>query len=108
VPCELPFITSLCCLRCGREFAPEEIEYVCGCRPNRGSDLGTLDVQFDYTTIGRRLSPREVAADPDRSLGRFWPLLPLSGRSSLPPLAVGDTPLLATPRLGSSLGLSHL
>jgi len=105
---ESPFVTALRCLRCGAEYAPGAVDYVCDCRPNRGSDLGTLDVQYDYAAIARALTPATLRADPDQSIGRFWPLLPLPGRSSLPPLPVGGTPLLAAPRLRVATGLSKL
>lgn len=102
-----PFVTFLRCLRCGAEYPPDAIEYVCGCRPNIGSDLGTLDVQYDYPAIAAATSPGQIAGDPDRSIGRWWVLLPVQ-RESLPPLPVGNTPLLHTQRLGESIGLPNL
>jgi threonine synthase len=103
-----PFVTGLRCLRCGQVYRPDEIEYVCACRPNVGSDLGTLDVQYDYVAVNRIISPAQIAADPDRSIGRWWPLLPIARRGSLPPLPVGNTPLLHARRLGESMGLPNL
>lgn len=102
------FVTGLRCLRCGTSYAPDAIAYVCACRPNRGSDLGTLDVHYDYAAIRHFITPELLCADPDRSIGRFWPLLPIAGRESLPPLPVGGTPLLAVPRLRASTGLTNL
>lgn len=102
------FILGLRCLRCGRQYAPGELDYVCGCRPNQGSDLGTLEVVYDLAAIGRVLDPRTLAQDRDPTIGRYWPLLPLAARASLPPLGVGGTPLLAAPRLGAALGLARL
>lgn len=107
-PVEPSFVTALRCLRCGAEYAPGAIDYVCGCRPNRGSDLGTLDVLYDYAAIARAVRPATWHADPDRSIGRFWRLLPIPSRASLPPLPVGGTPLLAAPRLRGATGLTHL
>ncbi|HRJ44695.1 MAG TPA: hypothetical protein PL105_22555, partial [Caldilineaceae bacterium] len=101
-----PFLTSLRCLRCGAEYPPDAIEYVCGCRPNVGSDLGTLDVQYDYAAIRSATSPQQIAADPERSIGRWWALLAVN-RASLPPLPVGNTPLLYAKRLGESIGLPN-
>ena len=103
-----PFITGLRCLRCGREYAPGEIEYVCSCRPNQGSDLGTLDVLYDYPAIRQAVDPTQIAGDPDPSIGRWWPLLPIAHRESLSPLAVGGTPLFHARRLGEALGLPRL
>ncbi|MEZ4636651.1 MAG: threonine synthase [Caldilineaceae bacterium] len=103
-----PFVTGLRCLRCGQFYAPGEIDYVCGCRPNVGSDLGTLDVQYDYAAINQATSPAQIAADPDRAIGRWWPLLPIAHRGHLPPLPVGNTPLLHAKRLGESIGFPNL
>ncbi len=103
-----PFVTGLRCLRCGHVYAPGEIDYVCACRPNVGSDLGTLDVQYDYAAINQATSPAQIAADPDRSIGRWWPLLPIADRRHLPPLPVGNTPLLHAKRLGESIGFANL
>ena len=103
-----PYVTYLECLRCGRRYAMHEIEYACACRPNTGSDIGTLDVAYEYAAIRSRFTPEMLSADPDQSIGRFWPLLPIADRGVLPPLPVGNTPLLRADRLGASSGLSHL
>jgi threonine synthase len=108
----LQFQTTLRCLRCGADYptdAPvDSLRYVCDCRPNQGSDLGTLDVQYDYAAISRVINPTRMAADPDRSMGRYWPLLPVADRAQLPPLPVGNTPLLPALRLGQAVGVPHL
>lgn len=106
--CETKFLTGLRCLRCGAAYAPGAIAYVCPCRPNMGSDLGTLDVQFDHTAIRQQVDPSALATDPDHSIGRYWPLLPIAGRQALPPLPVGGAPLLHAQRLGAAYGLPHL
>lgn len=102
------FVTGLRCLRCGTRYAPDVVEYVCGCRPNTGSDMGTLDVEYDYAAIAAQLTPAQLQADPDPSIGRFWPLLPIDRRASLPPLPVGGTPLLPVARLRTESGLQQL
>jgi len=101
-------VVSLRCLRCGRVYAPDAIEYVCTCRPNTGSDLGTLDVVYDLAAIAAATTPAAIACDPDRSIARFADLLPIKSRGSLPPLPVGNTPLLHAVRLGAALGLHNL
>ena len=103
-----PFITELRCLRCGATYAPEAIDYVCPHHSNQGSDLGSLDVQYDYDAIAAATNPTQIAADPDRSIGRYWALLPFADRRSLTPLAVGNTPLTHARRLGASIGLDNL
>jgi threonine synthase len=103
----MSYVAHLRCLRCGATYAPGTIDYVCSCRPNRGSDLGTLDVVYDYSAVASAISPSAIAADPDRSIARFAPLLPIRSRDSLPPLPVGNT-LLDAGRLGRAVGLSRL
>jgi threonine synthase len=97
-------ITSLKCLICGKEYQPHEVEYVC---PDHGYE-GILDVQYDYGLISLSFSPATLAADPDYSIWRYKPLLPIEPDSPVPPLAVGWTPLYEAPRLAEQLGLKHL
>ena len=114
------FLTGLRCLRCGRTFSPDSVDYVCPCRPNRGSDLGHLDAVYDYDAIG---AMRSVPSDPShtgrpnlsssrsladtRTIERWWQLLPVNA-DSLPPLPVGNTPLLRASRLAEALQLRNL
>ena len=126
-PLTQTFLTGLECLRCGQFYLPESVDYVCRCRPNRGSDLGHLDVVYDYDAVVSMQKGREVDLEranfdrtdsrigtdapwPDtttRSIERWWPLLPVRP-DSLPPLPVGDTPLLRANRLASAIGLRNL
>ena len=105
---ESSYLTGLRCLRCDRAYPASFPGYACTCRPNQGSDVGTLDADYDYAAIQRAAAPTQIAADPDRSIGRYWALLPLNHRTSLPPMAVGNTPLFFAQRLGESLGLHNL
>lgn len=100
----LDHILSLKCTICGREYAPEDVAYVC---PRHGNE-GILDVRYDYERIGRRLDREQLAESDDFSMWRYKPLLPVPAEAEAPPLAVGWTPLYETPRLARSLGLSHL
>ncbi len=102
-----PTVLGLRCLRCGREYAPGEVLYVCGCRPNVGSDLGTLDVVYDYPALGEAVDPRALMGSTASHLWRWGPLLPVDV-GLLPPLPVGDTPLLHARRLGAPLGMVEL
>ncbi len=97
-------VKSLKCLICGKEYRPDEIDYVC---PLHG-DEGIVDVQYDYELIGRRISPRTLAEDRDYTIGRYRPLLPIRPNSPLPPLTVGWTPLYKADRLAAGLGLKHV
>lgn len=102
------YAIGLRCLRCGREYGLGEIEYVCACRPNVGSDLGTLDVVYDYAALGAEIDPARLLREPERSLATFAPLLPIQQRASLPPLPVGNTPLIFAGRLAQDVGLAAL
>ena len=97
-------VRSLKCLICGREYRPDEIEYVC---PLHG-DEGIVDVQYDYELIARRVSPRTLAENRDYTIWRYRPLLPIEPDSPVPPLAVGWTPLYRADRLAAGLGLRHV
>ncbi len=97
-------IQVLRCVLCGRDYAPGELEYVC---PDCG-DVGTLDVLYDYGSLRARLDRDAIAAGKEGSMWRWRPLLPLASDAVVPPLPVGDTPLLPSPRLAAELGLGAL
>jgi threonine synthase len=97
-------VLSLKCLICGREYRPDEIDYVC---PLHGDD-GIVDVQYDYDLIGRRISPQMLAENRDYTIWRYKPLLPVEPDSPVPPLTVGWTPLYRADRLAEGLGLRHV
>jgi threonine synthase len=100
----LNHVASLRCLICGRAYGPHEVSYVC---PLHG-DEGILDVQYDYAAIGRETSPGAIGQDPDRSIWRYRPLLPIRRDIAVPPLQIGWTPLYKADRLGAALGLRDL
>lgn len=102
------YVKELRCLRCGRTYKPEPGRYVCGCRPNAGSDVGTLDVEYDYARIASDWTQDALLSAKERSIGRFAPLLPVDTPGDLPPLRVGDTPLIGAPRLAEICGVRRL
>ena len=111
-PNDRSFLTGLQCLRCGQNYAPGKLEYVCPCRPNAGSDLGHLDAVYDYDSIiatRKRLAWTAEGNDgaATHSIERWWPLLPVRVES-LPPLPVGNTPLLRPERLADVVGVNQL
>ena len=97
-------VKSLKCLICGREYRPDQVEYVC---PLHGEE-GILDVQYDYGLIGRRISPKTLAEDRNYTIWRYKPLLPIAPDSPVTPLATGWTPLYRADRLAAGLGLRHV
>ncbi len=92
------------CTLCGAEYAPSAIRYVC---PHHG-DEGIVDLVYDYRRLAQTTSPAALAANPDRSIWRYRPLLPIAADAPTPPLHVGGTPLYRTAALGAQLGLTNL
>jgi threonine synthase len=97
-------VTHLHCLVCGRDYAPDDIDYIC---PDHGNE-GIVDVRYDYDQIGRIISPELLDGNRDMTIWRYRPLLPIAPDAAVPPLSVGWTPLYPAPRLGAQLGLRHL
>lgn len=107
-----PYIHKLRCLRCGKEYDLATIEYVCACRPNMGSDLGTLDVQYNYDALSKSVQPQQITQSQQLAfqpgIARYAPLLPIAHTNTLPPVAVGGTPLIHAPRLAEQLSINSL
>ena len=97
-------VLGLRCTLCGAEYAPDEVAYVC---PQHGA-AGILDIIYDYEAIRRQIGRESLARNPDRSIWRYAPLLPISDSALAPPLQIGWTPLYHARRLGDALGLPHL
>jgi threonine synthase len=97
-------VRSLACVVCGKEYAPDAIDYVC---PDHGYD-GIVDVRYDYGYIAALIGRDDLAVESERSMWRYKPLLPVEPDSPEPPLAVGWTPLYWAPRLAAGLGLQRV
>ena len=97
-------VKHLKCLICGKEYATDEIEYIC---PDHGNE-GIVDVRYDYELIKTRISPESLARNEDYTIWRYKPLLPIEPDAELPPLSIGWTPLYDAPRLAEKLGLQHV
>ena len=90
------------CVECAAEFGLAETKYICPrCQ-------GNLTVVYDYRALRKKISRKSLKADTERSLWRYLDILPLDGRSGLPPVAVGWTPLYRARKLGAGLGLKNL
>jgi threonine synthase len=100
----LDHILNLKCLICGKEYRPDEVDYIC---PDHGNE-GVLDVQYDYDLIRRRVSQGDLLHSTDYTIWRYKPLLPVQPDSPVPPLTVGWTPLYRAGRLAADLGIKHL
>jgi threonine synthase len=92
------------CSLCKAEYGPDQLSYTC---PEDGSNL---DVLLDYEAINRATSIRQISSNPDNSIWRYLPLLPVGhpGEVNTPLTSVGGTPLYEAQKLGNALGLSHL
>lgn len=92
---------GLRCVGCGREHREADAPYTC---PACGENL---DVLYDHAAIRSRWTRDEAARGRGDGIWRWLPLLPVGARPAIP-LRVGDTPLVALPRLGAALGLAAL
>lgn len=97
-------VIGLQCVICGKRHPPAEVDYVC---PDHGNE-GILDVCYDYDFIRRQITREDLSQNPDVTIWRYRPLLPVAPEAPVPPLTVGGTPLYRAERLGLELGLTHL
>ncbi len=97
-------IRCLKCLMCGKQYRPDEVDYIC---PEHGYE-GILDVEYDYDFIKGQISKEALLSSNDLTIWRYKPQLPVDPEAMVPPLAVGWTPLYHTPRLAGDLGLNAL
>ncbi len=82
-------VTGFTCAKCGAEYGPDGVQYTC---PACGPD-GILDVLYDYAEIEGVLTRDGLRADPENSMRRYVPLLPVESDEDLPALRTGWTPL---------------
>ena len=97
----MKYVLGAKCVKCGKEYEAVPDLTTCSCG-------GILDIQYDYAALRRDLSREKLAQNPDRSMWRYRPLLPMEETSAPPPLRVGWSPLYEAHRLGAELGLNKL
>ena len=97
----MKYVLGAKCVKCGREYAAVPDLTTCACG-------GILDIQYDYAAIRRDCSPRDLEGNPDRSMWRYRPFLPVEETTAPPPLRVGWSPLYMADRLAEELGLKTL
>ncbi|MGC8874046.1 MAG: threonine synthase [Chloroflexia bacterium] len=97
-------VIELRCVRCGRPYRPDQVAYTC---PVCGED-GTLDVLYDYDALRRDLDRERLSRDPEPTMWRYAPLLPVRDLQLAAPLTIGGTPLYRADRLAAALGLARL
>ena len=95
----MSYVKGLKCRECGRDY-PKEALFVCEyC-------FGSLEVDYDYTEIKKKLSREEIASRP-KTLWRYKELLPLDGEPT-DGLQSGFTPLVRANNLARELGVREL
>lgn len=100
----MKYVTHAACLVCGKTIEPRDIAYVC---PDHGNE-GILDIRYDYRAVSRAFTRKDLADNPDTSIWRYSPLLPVAEDSPRPNLSVGMTPLYPQAALAGELGLGRL
>jgi threonine synthase len=97
-------VVGLTCVICDKTYPADYAGYVC---PDHGNE-GILDVRYDYDAIGETFTKESLAADPDRTMWRYRPLLPIAPDAAVPPLTVGGTPMYDAVPLATQLGLAKV
>ncbi|KPL12051.1 hypothetical protein AMJ85_02225 [candidate division BRC1 bacterium SM23_51] len=94
----------MACVRCERTF--DVLKRALWC-PDCGME-GILDVQYDYNSIGKVLTPGRLVQTTIRTQWRYLPLLPVRGFKQVPPLEVGWTPLYEARALAETIGMDQV
>ena len=98
-------IRQLRCVQCGTTYAVGEVEYTC---PTCGIK-GILDVEFDYDAIeAGGFGAATLAERREASIWRYFELLPIESRESVPTLQLGLTPVYRFPDLARHIGVAEL
>ncbi|MHB8927692.1 MAG: threonine synthase, partial [Bacillota bacterium] len=95
---------ELVCTLCGRTYEAAPDAQTC---PHCGVE-GILDVAYDYDQVRRELTHVSLAANPERSMWRYLPLLPVSPDTPRPNLRLGWTPLYREDRYARAIGLRNV
>lgn len=103
-PASMANVIGLTCMICGTVHPPDFEGYVC---PDHGNE-GILDVVYDYERIANGFTRESLAENPDRTMWRYRPLMPIDPVAPVPPLTVGGTPMYDAETLAVSLGLARL
>lgn len=98
-------IRQLRCVECDRVYGYGDVEYTCPACGIRG----ILDVEFDYDAIAAAGFGRATLAQrPEQTIWRYFELLPVERRESVPSLSLGMTPIYQLPNLAQEIGVRGL
>ena len=95
-------ILNLQCVNCGKEYKTRDSDYVCN------SCSGTLEVNYDYKLIKKRLDYDVLESNTSYNMWRYLDLLPIDDHDDIPPVQLGWTPLYKADELAERLGISQL
>lgn len=99
----LDFLTSMRCMVCGKAYPPSAYDYVCPC----SGDNGVLDAQYDYARLKAAWDRDALAANPDHSMWRYAPLLPIMATADHRPPTADHRPPTADHRPSTADSLHH-
>lgn len=97
-------IKKLKCVKCGREYAENEVLYTC----SECGIGGILDVQIDYNAISKELNREALRRNTTYSMWRYLPAIPIHDTSGIQPLQTGWTPLYHSNKFTDITGLQNL
>jgi threonine synthase len=97
-------VTALTCVICDKTYPADYAGYVCSDHGNEG----ILDVRYDYDQIAAEWTKEDLAANPDRTMWRYRPLMPVAPDAEVPQLTVGGTPMYDAAPLASDLGIAKV
>lgn len=98
-------IRQLRCVECNATYEYGAVDYTC---PACGMK-GILDVEFDYDAIeAGGFGAQALAGRSEQSIWRYFELLPVENRKSVPSLQLGMTPVYRFPGLAAKMGIGDL
>jgi len=98
-------IRQLRCVECDSTYEYGAVDYTC---PSCGMK-GILDVEFDYDAIeASGFGKAALASRTEQSIWRYFELLPVEHRESVPSLQLGMTPVYRFPALAAKMGIRDL
>jgi threonine synthase len=95
---------ELVCTLCGRTYEAAPDAKTC---PECGVE-GILDVVYDYEQVRRELTRESLARNPERTMWRYLPLLPVDPATRRPNLRLGWSPLYREDRYARAIGLENV
>jgi threonine synthase len=100
----MTFVSGLACVVCDAMYPADYDGYVCTDHGNEG----ILDVRYDYERIADVITKETLASNPDRTMWRYRPLMPVTPDAPVPPLTVGGTPMYNAVPLAERAGVAQV